>query len=176
MAEVDCMDERTFLYGEEDILSERLMQKNYRTYYKPTVSITHLGSASVKKSSPDSKKRMLKVQKESNLRCWCSLGLMLDISMIYAISYGGATELRHKMFFVIPLVILLNNGDFSFLGSLDNQGRQISRQAFVVNFSLIMFLVIANTSRCNNCKPNCRRGSFSLNPSSASVQKAGMCT
>lgn len=65
MAEVDCMDERTFLYGEEDILSERLMQKNYRTYYKPTVSITHLGSASVKKSSPDSKKRMLKVQKES---------------------------------------------------------------------------------------------------------------
>ena len=35
---------------------------------------------------------------------------------------------------------------------------------------------IANTSRCNNCKPNCRRGSFSLNPSSASVQKAGMCT
>lgn len=84
----------------------------------------------------------LGISKKLNLRCWCSLGLMLDISMIYAISYGGATELRHKMFFVIPLVILLNNGDFSFLGSLDNQGRQISRQAFVVNFSLVMFLVI----------------------------------
>lgn len=65
MAEVDCMDERTFLYGEEDILSERLVQKGYRTYYEPTVSITHLGSVSVKKSSPDSKRRMLKVQQES---------------------------------------------------------------------------------------------------------------
>ena len=84
----------------------------------------------------------LGISKKLNLRCWCSLGLMLDISMIYAISYGGATELRHKMFFVIPLVILLNNGDFSFWGSLDNQGNQISRQTFVVNFLLVMFLVI----------------------------------
>ena len=84
----------------------------------------------------------LGISKKLNLRCWCSLGLMLDISMIYAISYGGATELRHKMFFVIPLVILLNNGDFSFLESLDNQGNQISRQTFVVNFLLVMFLVI----------------------------------
>lgn len=84
----------------------------------------------------------LGISKKLNLRCCCSLGLMLDISMIYAISYGGATELRHKMFFVIPLVILLNNGDFSFLGSLDNQGNQISRQTFVVNFLLVMFLVI----------------------------------
>lgn len=65
MAEVDCMDERTFLYCEENILSERLVQKGYRTYYEPTVSITHLGSVSVKKSSPDSKRRMLKVQQES---------------------------------------------------------------------------------------------------------------
>lgn len=84
----------------------------------------------------------LGISKKLNLRCWCSLGLMLDISMIYAISFGGATELRHKMFFVIPLVILLNNGDFSFSGSLDNQGNQISRQTFVVNFLLVVFLVI----------------------------------
>ena len=82
------------------------------------------------------------ISKKLNLRCWCSLGLMLDISMIYAISYGGTTELRHKMFFVIPLVILLNNGDFSSWGSLDNQGNQLSRQIFVVNFLLVMFLVI----------------------------------
>lgn len=65
MAEVDCMDERTFLYGEEVILAERLVQKGYRTYYEPTVSITHLGSVSIKKSSPDSKRRMLKMQQES---------------------------------------------------------------------------------------------------------------
>lgn len=65
MAEVDCMDERTFLYGEEDILSERLVQKGYRTYYEPTVSITHLGSVSMKKASPDSKKRQLLEQEKS---------------------------------------------------------------------------------------------------------------
>lgn len=59
MDEVDCMDERTFLYGEEAILSERLMQKSYRTYYDPAVSVTHLGSVSMKKASPDSKKRQL---------------------------------------------------------------------------------------------------------------------
>lgn len=57
MAEIDCMDERTFLYGEEAILSERLMQKSYRTYYDPIVSITHLGSESIKRASTDSKKK-----------------------------------------------------------------------------------------------------------------------
>lgn len=65
MAEIDCMDERTFLYGEEAILSERLMQKSYRTYYDPIVSITHLGSESIKRASTDSKKRQLFEQEKS---------------------------------------------------------------------------------------------------------------
>lgn len=65
MAEIDCMDERTFLYGEEAILSERLIQKGYRTYYDPTVSVTHLGSVSMKKASSCSKKRQLLEQKKS---------------------------------------------------------------------------------------------------------------
>lgn len=65
MAEIDCMDERTFLYGEEAILSERLMQKSYRTYYDPAVSVTHLGSVSMKKVSPDSKKRQILEQEKS---------------------------------------------------------------------------------------------------------------
>lgn len=65
MAEIDCMDERTFLYGEEAILSERLMQKSYRTYYDPAVSVTHLGSVSMKKASPDSKKRQVLEQEKS---------------------------------------------------------------------------------------------------------------
>ena len=65
MAEIDCMDERTFLYGEEAILSERLMQKSYRTYYDPAVSVTHLGSVSMKKASPDSKKRQILEQEKS---------------------------------------------------------------------------------------------------------------
>lgn len=65
MAEIDCMDERTFLYGEEAILSERLIQKGYRTYYDPAVSVTHLGSVSMKKASPDSKKRQILEQEKS---------------------------------------------------------------------------------------------------------------
>lgn len=65
MSEIDCMDERTFLYGEEAILSERLMQKSYGTYYDPTASVKHLGSVSMKKASPDSKKRQLLEQEKS---------------------------------------------------------------------------------------------------------------
>lgn len=65
MAEVECMDERTFLYGEENFLSERLIKKGYETYYYPIVSITHLGSASMKKASSDSKKRQILMQEKS---------------------------------------------------------------------------------------------------------------
>ncbi len=65
MYEIDCMDERTFLYGEEAILSERLMQKSYKTYYNPAVSVTHLGSLSMKKASSCSKKRQILEQKKS---------------------------------------------------------------------------------------------------------------
>ena len=65
MYEIDCMDERTFLYGEEAILSERLMQKSYKTYYNPAVSVTHLGSLSMKKPSSCSKKRQILEQKKS---------------------------------------------------------------------------------------------------------------
>lgn len=65
MSEIDCMDERTFLYGEEAILSERMIQKSYGTYYDPTVSVKHLGSVSMKKASPDSKKRQLLEQEKS---------------------------------------------------------------------------------------------------------------
>ncbi len=39
-----------------------------------------------------------------------SVFLILDICMLYALAYGGTTELRHKMFFVVPYLILLNNG------------------------------------------------------------------
>lgn len=63
MSSIDCMDERTFLYGEEDILAERLMRKSYVTYYCPWVSIVHLGSISVKKMS--SKKKIAIEQAKS---------------------------------------------------------------------------------------------------------------
>lgn len=49
----------------------------------------------------------------SRNRARTSIGLVfliLDICMLYALAYGGTTELRHKMFFVVPYLILLNNG------------------------------------------------------------------
>lgn len=70
-----------------------------------------------------------------NYRCWCSLGLILDICMTYSIRFGGASELRHKMFFVIPYIILLNNGEFNFAG-------ENGRRAFVMNFGLVMFMTL----------------------------------
>ena len=65
MAEVDCMDERTFLYGEEDILAERLLAKGYTTYYDPNVSVTHLGSATMTRMSADKKKLQITQRKKS---------------------------------------------------------------------------------------------------------------
>lgn len=65
MREVDCMDERTFLYGEEPILSERLLNRKYITYYTPAVGVTHLGSMSMKRASGDSRKRQIQEQEKS---------------------------------------------------------------------------------------------------------------
>lgn len=39
-----------------------------------------------------------------------SVLMILNMCMIYAILYGGTTELRHKLFFVIPYMILFNRG------------------------------------------------------------------
>ena len=39
-----------------------------------------------------------------------SIAMILEMCMIYAFQYNGVTELRHKMFFVIPYVILFNEG------------------------------------------------------------------
>ena len=65
MNDVDCMDERTFLYCEEDILAERLQAKGYKTYYDAETSITHLESGSIKKNSADKIKTQIKVSAKS---------------------------------------------------------------------------------------------------------------
>lgn len=56
MADVNCMDERTFLYEEEDILAERMLQKGYISYYDAEVNIIHKESSTVKKASKNRKK------------------------------------------------------------------------------------------------------------------------
>ena len=65
MAEIDCMDERTFLYGEEDILAERLLAAGYISYYDAKVSVIHKGSSSVKKMSRNSKQLQIRETEKS---------------------------------------------------------------------------------------------------------------
>lgn len=47
MEKCDCMDERTFLYGEEDILAERLLEYGYYAYYDPATRVKHNESSSM---------------------------------------------------------------------------------------------------------------------------------
>ena len=46
---VDFFDERTFLYCEEEILAEKFLKKNYKTYYLAESKIKHLESMTVGK-------------------------------------------------------------------------------------------------------------------------------
>lgn len=65
MAEVDCMDERTFLYGEEDILAERMLGKEYVSYYDAAVGVKHKESSSLNQMSLHMKKVQLRETQKS---------------------------------------------------------------------------------------------------------------
>jgi len=65
MEKVDCMDERTFLYGEEAILAERMLSKGYVSYYIPSVSVLHKESASLKRMSKKGKKLRITESRKS---------------------------------------------------------------------------------------------------------------
>ena len=65
MHEVDYMDERTFLYNEEDILAERLLKKGYGAYYDPDVCVKHNESSSMKEISKEKQKSILKARAKS---------------------------------------------------------------------------------------------------------------
>lgn len=65
MKEIDCLDERTFLYSEEDILAERMLNKSYFSYYDSDVSITHKGGASGSRLSKEKKKSMISETRKS---------------------------------------------------------------------------------------------------------------
>lgn len=67
MAEIGCMDERTFLYCEELILAERLMPKGYISYYDADVSITHLGGSTTRKTAGNSKFQIAEERKSRDL-------------------------------------------------------------------------------------------------------------
>ena len=63
MNEIDYMDEHTFLYVEEPILAERLMQKNYKCACCIATSIIHNHSTTVK--SVFAKNKIRKMNNES---------------------------------------------------------------------------------------------------------------
>lgn len=65
MQEIDCMDERTFLYGEESILAERMRAKEYVSYYDADVSVTHKESSTMKRMSKNQKKFQINESKKS---------------------------------------------------------------------------------------------------------------
>ncbi len=65
MHEVDYMDERTFLYGEEDILAERLLKKGYVAYYDPGVSVKHNESSTMKTVPKDKQKSIIETRDKS---------------------------------------------------------------------------------------------------------------
>ena len=65
MNEIDYMDERTFLYCEEEILAERLIEKEYRAYYDPIVSVKHNESGTIRKVSKKSKQFKIRERKKS---------------------------------------------------------------------------------------------------------------
>ena len=85
----------------------------------------------------------LTISRNHSMRSWCSFGVILDICMLYAIVYRGTTELRHKIFFVIPFIIMLNNGGFSLSGNENNRSAGLSRKAFAINFCLGILLVLS---------------------------------
>ena len=84
----------------------------------------------------------------TDLRYWSGIGLIQDISMMYAIAYAGNTELRHKLFFVIPYMMLLNSG-----AGKPAPRREITDRAsgadtinfFVMEFMLLYALVVSFT-------------------------------
>lgn len=65
MDKIKCMDERTFLYGEEDILAERILKGGYITFYDASVSVTHKESSSMKRMSKNRKKMQIKENNKS---------------------------------------------------------------------------------------------------------------
>lgn len=65
MSAVDCMDERTFLYGEEDILAERMLAKGYVSFYDSEVSVTHRESATMNRMSKNRKRLQIMESKKS---------------------------------------------------------------------------------------------------------------
>lgn len=61
MKAVDCMDERTFLYCEEEILAERLLRIGSIAYYNPEALMVHMESITVNQEHSGKNIRKIKI-------------------------------------------------------------------------------------------------------------------
>lgn len=81
------MDPNTFLYGEEIILSERMLAKNRYAYYFPPVSIVHEGGNTTSIYKPNKLKRKLQYDSEfyyyKNYKQVSKIALMLGMASAY---------------------------------------------------------------------------------------------
>lgn len=82
------------------------------------------------------------IARKVNLKNWCAFGVILDICMVYAIAHEGTTELRHKMFFVVPLVIMLNVGEFGLSKNVHSKSGGISKEVFMISFCVAILLIL----------------------------------
>lgn len=61
MKEIDCFDEETFLYGEEEILAERMLKIQKYMYYLAKTSIVHMESSTVKITDATKNKKRIRL-------------------------------------------------------------------------------------------------------------------
>ena len=67
LKEINYLDERTFLYCEEDILAEKLRGIGIKTYYTATTSLIHLESATVKLNKDKAKMKAKQLCKSMDI-------------------------------------------------------------------------------------------------------------
>jgi len=103
--EVEMLDENIFLYGEESILSEKFVEKNYKMFYVPTAQVLHLRGASSEGISRAEKSYIClrsklyfwyKYQKFPRLLDWLIVRGGLLILRIRYRKIEGITQLHHK--------------------------------------------------------------------------------
>lgn len=76
--------------------------------------------------------------------CWCNMGIILDLCMTYGLAFGGSTELRHKIFFILPLIIILNHGALSHMSIAGRQKTIVISGFLLLNLMLGYTLIVVS--------------------------------
>lgn len=93
MEEINYFDERTFLYFEEDILAEKLLNKEYKSKYIPEAEILHMDSVTVKK--------------EQGAISWVRIKTVLNSMDIYLKDYRGFGCVKRLLCKAVRAMVLI---------------------------------------------------------------------